>query len=47
MTVAPTSEIASGVNTKILASDSRRIRSNSAATSRPSPTLPAVARPAR
>ena len=43
MTVAPTSEMASGMKTKTFASDSRRMRSNRAAASRPSPTLPLVA----
>ena len=43
MTVAPTSEIASGVKMKILASASRRMRSKRAAVSRPRPTLPDVA----
>ena len=43
MTVAPTSEMASGRKTKIFARDSRRMRSKRAAVSRPSPTLPDVA----
>ena len=43
MTVAPTSEMASGVKMKTLARDSRRMRSKRAAVSRPRPTLPDVA----
>ena len=42
MTEAPTSEIASGRNTMVLASDSRRIRSNSPAKRSPSSTLAPV-----
>ena len=41
MTDAPTSEMASGRKTKVLASDSRRMRSKSPAKMSPSTTLPA------
>ena len=43
MTVAPTSEMASGMKMKIFARDSRLMRSKRPAVSRPSPTLPEVA----
>ena len=42
MTDAPTSEMASGRKTKVLATDSYLTRSNRAAMSRPSPTAPAT-----